>query len=234
MDITGAVVLVTGANRGIGAEFVRILLERGAAKVYAAARQPEQIDDAERVVPIRLDVTDPEQAAAAAAIAGDVQIIINNAGIATPQPALGGDLAAMRNEFDVNFFGPLNVARAFAPVLAANGGGAILNSLSAVSWVSFPGFPAYSASKAAAWSLTDALRLELAEQGTQVVGLHMGPVDTEMGAQFPLDRVSTDQVVNAALDGIQGGVHEVLADDLSSTIKSTLTADPGRYSTILG
>jgi NAD(P)-dependent dehydrogenase (short-subunit alcohol dehydrogenase family) len=234
MKLADSVVLVTGANRGIGAEFVRQLRARGVAKVYAAARDPQTIADAPGVEPLLLDVTRPEQVAAAAQHAADVRLVINNAGIAIGQPLVDADLAAIHREFETNVFGPLHVARAFAPVLAANGGGAILNALSAVSWLSFPGMAAYSATKAAAWSLTDGLRLELAGQGTQVVGLHMGPVDTEMGTLFPLDKVSPAQVVTAALDGIEAGADEVLADDLTRTIKSTLTSAPSRYAALVG
>lgn len=132
--------------------------------------------------PIELDVTDKDQIAAAAARAGDVQIVINNAGAFFPRPLLGGDIEAVHREFETNVFGPVYVTEAFAPILAANGGGAVVNALSAVSWFSFPGAAAYSATKAAAWSLTDALRLELAAQGTQVLAFHTGPVETELGS----------------------------------------------------
>jgi NAD(P)-dependent dehydrogenase (short-subunit alcohol dehydrogenase family) len=234
MEIKGSVVLVTGANRGIGAEWVRQLRERGAAKIYAAARDPQTVAAAEGVVPIALDVTDKAQVAAAAELAKDVQIVINNAAIVTSQPLLTADLDKVHQEFETNVFGLVSVAQAFAPVLKANGGGAIVNALSAVSWFSFPGMAGYSASKAAAWNLTDALRLELADQGTQVVGLHSGAVNTAMGTQFPIDNVEPGQVVTAALDGLEAGQTEVLADDISGVVKSTLTSDPSRYAAILG
>ena len=234
MEIKGSVVLVTGANRGIGAEWVRQLRERGAAKIYAAARNPETVEPAEGVVPIVLDVNDPAQVAAAAEQAKDVQIVINNAAIVHSQPIVTADIAKVRNEFETNVFGLLSVAQAFAPILKANGGGALLNALSAVSWFSFPGMAGYSATKAAAWNLTDALRLELADQGTLVVGLHSGAVDTAMGNQFPIDKVEPSQVVTTALDGLEAGQTEVLADDISGVVKSTLTSDPSRYTAILG
>lgn len=234
MEIKGSVVLVTGANRGIGAEWVRQLSERGAAKIYAAARNPETVTPAEGVVPIALDVNEPAQVAAAAEQAGDVQIVINNAAVVHGQPIVTADLAQVRNEFDTNVFGLLSVAQAFAPVLKANGGGALVNALSAVSWFSFPGMAGYSATKAAAWNLTDALRLELADQGTQVVGLHSGAVETSMGDNFPIDKVAPTQVVTSALDGLEAGQTEVLADDISGVVKSTLTSDPSRYAAILG
>jgi NAD(P)-dependent dehydrogenase (short-subunit alcohol dehydrogenase family) len=232
--IEGSVVLVTGANRGIGAEFVRQLRDRGAAKIYAGVRNPDTYTPEDGVVPVRLDVTKQDEIQAAAATASDVQIIINNAGIADPQPLLTGDLGILHDEIEINAFGPLYVTRAFAPVLKANGGGTILNSLSAVSWVSFPGLPGYSASKAAAWSLTDGLRRELAEQRTSLLALHMGPVDTQMGTHFPLDKVAPEQVVTAALDGVEAGATEVLADQVARDIKNTLTLDPSRYTAIFG
>jgi NAD(P)-dependent dehydrogenase (short-subunit alcohol dehydrogenase family) len=234
MEIKGSVVLVTGANRGIGAEWVRQLRERGAAKVYAAARDPQTVAPADGVVPIALDVNDPAQVAAAAEQANDVQIVINNAAISISQPLVTANLAKIRNEFDTNVFGLLSVAQDFAPVLKANGGGAIVNALSAVSWFSFPGMAGYSATKAAAWNLTDALRLELADQGTLVVGLHSGAVETSMGDNFPIDKVAPSQVVSSALDGLEAGLTEVLADDISGVVKSTLTSDPSRYTAILG
>jgi NAD(P)-dependent dehydrogenase (short-subunit alcohol dehydrogenase family) len=234
MEIKGSVVLVTGANRGIGAEWVRQLRERGAAKIYAAARDPQSVSPAEGVVPIALDVTDKAQVAAAAEQAKDVQIVINNAAIVHSQPLVSADLDQIHQEFETNVFGVVSVAQAFAPVLKANGGGALVNALSAVSWFSFPGMAGYSASKAAAWNLTDALRLELADQGTLVVGLHSGAVNTAMGTQFPIDNVEPHQVVAAALDGLEAGQTEVLADDISGVVKSTLTSDPSRYAAILG
>jgi NAD(P)-dependent dehydrogenase (short-subunit alcohol dehydrogenase family) len=234
MEIKGSVVLVTGANRGIGAEWVRQLRERGAAKVYAGARNPESVSPADGVVPIALDVTDKTQVAAAAEQAKDVQIVINNAAIMLGQPLIGNDAGKIRDEFETNVFGLVAVAEAFAPALRANGGGAIVNALSAVSWFSFPGLAGYSATKAAAWSLTDALRLELRDQGTLVLALHSGPVATSMGDAVPMDKVEPEQVVSAALDGLAAGHTEVLVDELSRVIKSSLTSDWSRYAAILG
>ena len=174
MDLEGTTALVTGANRGLGRHFAEQLLERGASKVYAAARDPERAA-ADRPAgrrAVRLDLTDPASIAAAAAAAGDVTLLINNAGVSTYADLVTGDLDAIRSEFDTNFYGPLATARAFAPVLGANGGGAILNVLSRLSWLSTPGANAYAASKAAAWSLTNGVRLELAAQGTHVTGLY--------------------------------------------------------------
>jgi NAD(P)-dependent dehydrogenase (short-subunit alcohol dehydrogenase family) len=228
MQIENAVVLVTGANRGIGAQFVAQLKQRGAAKIYAASRGGDVAVDG--VEPIRLDVTDPSQVEAAAAAAGDVQVLINNAGISTGTSVVSGDVADVRREMDTNFFGPLLMTRAFAPILKANGGGAVLNVVSALSWFTLPGEGAYAASKAAAWSLTDSTRLELAEQGTHVVGVHMGLVDTDMVAGVDGPKISPTELANAGLDAIESGADEVLADDWSTLVKSGLSLAPSaRY-----
>jgi NAD(P)-dependent dehydrogenase (short-subunit alcohol dehydrogenase family) len=233
MQIHGSVVLVTGGNRGIGAEFVRQLKQRGAAKIYVAARNIDSVK-VDGVEVIALDVTDDAQVQAAAAQAGDVQVLINNAGATFNQTLLDGDLDTIRREVETNFFGPLKLIRAFAPVLAANGGGAVLNVLSAVSWISFPGATVYAASKAAAWSMTDGARIELAAQGTQVTGLHMGLVDTDMTAGFELEKIAPAVVVTAALDGIEAGATEVLADDTARQAKASLASDPmARYADVL-
>jgi NAD(P)-dependent dehydrogenase (short-subunit alcohol dehydrogenase family) len=234
MDVKGAVVLVTGANRGIGAEFVEQLKRRGAAKIYAAARDAGTID-AEGVHPLELDITDAGQIAAAVAAAGDVQVLINNAGISTGTSLMTGDEAAIRRELDTNFYGPLRMTRAFAPVLGANGGGAILNVISALSWFTLPSAGAYAASKAAAWVMTDSARLELAAQGTHVVAVHMGLVDTDMAAGVDAPKIAPSELANAGLDAIESGAQEVLADDWATFVKSGLTLDPqARYEQILG
>ena len=225
MKIEGAVVLVTGANRGIGAEFVRLLGERGAAKVYAAARDAGSVQ-ADGVEPLELDVTDPDQVAAAARAAGDVQLLVNNAGISTGTALVTGDEAAIRREMETNFFGPLRMTRAFAPVLAANGGGAIVNVLSALSWFTTPGAGAYATSKAAAWALTDSTRLELAAQGTHVVGVHMGLVDTDMAQGIEAPKISPAALAGAALDAVESGAQEVLGDEWAALVKSGLSLDP--------
>jgi NAD(P)-dependent dehydrogenase (short-subunit alcohol dehydrogenase family) len=228
MQLKNAVVLVTGANRGIGAEFVAQLKERGAAKIYAASRSGAV--DVDGVEPIRLDVTDPAQVRAAAEAAGDVQVLINNAGISTGTSLVTGDVADVRREMDTNFYGPLLMTQAFAPILKANGGGAILNVVSAMSWFTAPGSGAYAASKAAAWSLTDSARIELADQGTQVVGVHMGLVDTDMVAGLDAPKISPTTLANAGLDAIESGADEVLADEWAKLVKSGLTLDPSeRY-----
>ncbi|MFF1574463.1 SDR family oxidoreductase [Leifsonia sp. NPDC058292] len=222
-DITGQVALVTGANRGLGAAFVADLLARGAAKVYAAARKPESIDAADpRVVPIALDVTDAASVAAVAAAAGDVTLVVNNAGIAVGEQFASGDLDAIRSEFDTNFWGPVLVTRAFAPVIAANGGGAFVNMHSALSWV---GVGSYSATKAALWSASNSLRVELAPQNIEVVGVHVGWVDTDMAAHTNDPKVAPEQVVTEALDALQAGEAEAIVGDFAQLVKSKLSDD---------
>ena len=224
MNIQNAVVLVTGANRGIGLAFTRQLLARGARKVYAAARDPATIT-LPGVQALRLDVTKPEEIAAAAQQANDVTLVINNAGIAQPGSFLADDSDAVaRRIFETNFFGVLNVSKAFAPVLKANGGGALLNVLSVASWVNGGELAAYSASKSAAWSLTNALRHELAAQKTQVLGLHMAYVDTDLTRGFEVQKSSAEEIVQRALDGLEAGADEVLADALTQQVRQGLAA----------
>ncbi|MER5634980.1 SDR family oxidoreductase [Streptomyces nitrosporeus] len=225
MKIAGSVALVTGANRGIGRHFAQQLLERGAAKVYATARTPRPVD-LPGVEVLRLDITDPASVAAAAEAAPDVSLLINNAGVATRHNLVTGDLEKIRLEMETNYFGTLHTVRAFAPVLAANGGGAILNVLSAMSWLAHDGANAYGASKAAAWSLTNGIRVELAGQRTMVTGLHMASTDTDMMAGWDVEKNDPADVVRAALDGIEAGKLEVLADDDSVRLKAALSADP--------
>jgi len=227
MEITGAVALVTGANRGLGRQFAAALLERGAAKVYAAARNPESVD-LPGVVPIRLDVTDPESIREAAEIAGDVTLLVNNAGVAaTGGFLLDADLESTRRQMETNFFGPLRMAQAFAPVLAANGGGAVLNVLSIASWINRPLLGVYGATKSAAWALTNGLRHELRAQGTQVTALHMGFVDTDLTRGIEGAKSTPEAIVRAAFDGLEAGLPEVLADELTRLVKASIgTAAP--------
>ncbi|MFC0866191.1 SDR family oxidoreductase [Sphaerimonospora cavernae] len=222
MQINGAHVLVTGANRGLGRQFVLSLLDRGAGKVYATARRPDLID-VPGVVPLRLDITDPASVAAAAAAAPDVKILINNAGISTGANLVTGDLDTIRREMDTHFYGTLNMIRAFAPQLAD---GAILNVLSAISWLAYDGAGAYHAAKAAEWALTNNVRLELARQRTLVTGLHLGAADTDMMAWYDGDKSAPEVIVAAALDGIEAHRPEVLADERSRQVKASLSEDP--------
>ncbi len=224
MKIENSVVLITGANRGIGLAFARALLARGARKVYAAARHPESVL-LPGVEALQLDVTKPDEIAAAVSRASDVTLLINNAGIAQPGGFLAQDSDAVaRRIFETNFFGMLNMSKAFAPVLKANGGGALLNVLSVASWVNGGELAAYSASKSAAWSLTNALRHELAGQKTQVLGLHMAYVDTDLTRGFEVPKSSAEEIVQRALDGLEAGADEVLADVLTEQIRQGLTA----------
>ncbi len=224
MKIENAVVLITGANRGIGLAFARELLARGARKVYAAARNPATVT-LPGVQALQLDVTKPEEIAAAVRQAADVTIVINNAGIAQPGGFLAPDSETLaRQIFETNFFGMLNMSKAFAPVLKANGGGALLNVLSVASWLNGAELAAYSASKSAAWSLTNALRHELAGQKTQVLGLHMAYVDTDLTRGFDVQKSSAEEIVQHALDGLEAGVDEVLADALTQQVRQGLTA----------
>jgi NAD(P)-dependent dehydrogenase (short-subunit alcohol dehydrogenase family) len=220
VSLQNSVVFVTGANGGLGREFVDQALDRGATKVYASARSPREWDDP-RIVATELDVTDESSVATAAAAAADTTIVINNAGISIDSPILTGDPATLRATFETNFFGPIAVARAFAPALARNGGGAILDVHSVLSWLGVAG--AYSASKAAFWSATNSLRLELAQQGTLVTGLHLGYADTPMAAHIETGKIDPADVVRLAYAGLEAGEYEVLADQLSADIKQRLS-----------
>ncbi|GAA3456139.1 SDR family oxidoreductase [Dactylosporangium matsuzakiense] len=225
MQINGSVALVTGANRGLGRHFVKHLLDRGAKKVYATARNPQKID-IPGVLRLPLDVTDPAQVAAAAAAAPDVTLLVNNAGISTGTNLVTGDLARIRAELDTHFFGTLAMVRAFAPQLR---GGAILNVLSAMSWFSYDGANAYSVAKAAQWALTNGVRLELAAQGTQVTGLHLGAADTDMTAGYEGEKADPADIVRAGLDGLEAGAAEVVADAWSAHVKASLADDPRKF-----
>ncbi|MFJ9448063.1 SDR family oxidoreductase [Kitasatospora sp. NPDC101235] len=218
--IEGSVALVTGGRRGIGKAFVEELLRRGAKKVYATARKPAPSPD-ERVEVLPLDVTDDVSVAALAERAPDVDLVFNNAGVLHPGPLLTADLRLVRETFETNVFGPLRIARAFAPVLAARGGGALVDMHSLLSWGAGAG--AYGASKAALWSLTNSLRLELAAQGTQVVGVHLGFADTDMVAAIPVEKISVADVARIVLDGVERGESEILVDDATRTIKAALS-----------
>jgi NAD(P)-dependent dehydrogenase (short-subunit alcohol dehydrogenase family) len=217
MNLNGTTALVTGANRGLGRHFAEQLLQRGAAKVYAAARDPRTID-LPGVVPLQLDITDRDSVARAAAVATDVDVLINNAGISLHQNLVDGDLDKIRLELETNFFGTLNVVRAFTPVRA------ILNVNSRLSWLSYLGAGGYAASKSAQWSLTNSIRLELPD--TLVTGLYLSSTDTDMMAGWDIPKNDPAVVVRDALDGLEADALEVIADDDTAITKAELSGAP--------
>lgn len=220
MDIARSTALVTGANRGFGRHLASELLARGAS-VYAGARDPETVN-LPGATPVAIDITDPATIAAAAEIASDVTLLINNAGSSSGADLLTGDLDKIRLEIDTHFFGTLSVIRAFAPKLSANGGGSILNILSALSWVSFPTIGAYCAAKSAEWSMTNALRVQLAEQHVRVLALHVGYMDTDMAASVTTPKANPADIAKIAIDGVEAGLYEILADDISRQVQAGL------------
>lgn len=230
--IKGQTAFVTGANRGIGKAFVEELLAAGAAKVYAAARDVRSLkhlveQGGGRVVPVGVDVTNPVQIEAAAKAHTDVSLLINNAGIAVFEGIIDADgIEGARAEMEVNYFGVLNMVRAFSPVLAANGGGVIVNLASIASHVNFPVLGSYSASKAAVHSLTQGVRAELAARGTLVVGVYPGPVDTDMAATFEMDKATPNAVAKTVLDGVEAGDEDIYPDPMATELHGGLLADP--------
>jgi NAD(P)-dependent dehydrogenase (short-subunit alcohol dehydrogenase family) len=226
MRIEGSVALVTGANRGLGRQLARQLVARGAAKVYAAARNPESVD-IEGVTPLRIDITDPASVAAAAAAATDVTLLVNNAGTGGFSGLLDGPLDDIRLQMETHYFGTLNVTRAFAPHLIANAPAAVLNIASVLSWYHPGSSGAYSAAKAALWAQTDAVREEFAPHGVSVTALHVGLMDTDMVAALDAPKVDPAAVASLALDGVENGLVEVLADDVTRQVKAGLALDRG-------
>ncbi|MFC7304275.1 SDR family oxidoreductase [Streptomyces monticola] len=223
MELKDTVAVITGANRGFGRHLAARLVERG-AKVYAAARRPETVD-LPGATPLRLDVTDEESIRAAARTASDATLLVNNAGIAAAGSLLASDPDAVRRDMETNFFGPLAVTRAFAPVIEGNGGGAVLNVLSVLSWMHPAGLGSYAASKAAAWAQTDAVREELGPRGITVSALHVGWMDTDMADGVPADqKADPADIAEQALHGIETGLPEILADEASRHVKQSLAA----------
>ncbi|MGX1543276.1 SDR family oxidoreductase [Streptomyces adustus] len=221
MDISTATVLVTGANRGLGRALAQEFLARGAT-VYAAARRPDLID-LPGVKAVRLDITDPASVAAAVEEAGDITVLVNNAGSSTGADLLTGDWDAVRLEMETHYLGTLGVIRAFAPVIESQGGGAVLNVLSALSWISFPAVGAYAAAKSAEWSLTNAVRQQLAPRGISVSGLHVGYMDTDMARHVDGPKADPVDVARAAVGGIASGAVEIVVDDPSRQVQAGLS-----------
>ncbi|MDX1873688.1 SDR family oxidoreductase [Mycolicibacterium sp. 120266] len=217
-QVAGATVLVTGGQQGLGKAIVAALLDAGAAKVYSTSRRPGTPVDP-RVVVIQADVTDDASVAELATTAGDATIVVNNAGTLGGQSLLQDDLDDVRSVLETNLYGPLRVARAFAPLLAGRGG-TIVNVASVLSWL--PGFGSYGVSKAALWSATNSLRLELEQQGAHVIGAYLGYTDTDMAAGFDVPKNDPADVARQIVDGIIAGTPEVLADDLTRQVHAPL------------
>jgi NAD(P)-dependent dehydrogenase (short-subunit alcohol dehydrogenase family) len=236
MKIEGSVALVTGANRGLGKVYVEALRAAGATKIYAGERRPSDVIDS-RVIPIRLDVTSQADVESAAQRCQDVNILINNAGVKlkTPMLAEGSDVS-MRREMEVNVFGVLAMIRAFAPILAKNGGGAIANMLSVVSWFTFPFNATYCASKHAALAVTDAARIQLRGQGTHVVGVYAGFIDTGSANSAAISsepKTSPRQVADRTLEGIANGIDHVRADAQSEELWNLIRQEPGQVEELM-
>ncbi|WP_426050630.1 SDR family oxidoreductase [Brevundimonas sp. SL161] len=232
MEVQGCVAIVTGANRGIGEGFVHVLIEQGAAKVYAAARDPASaqhlVDQYPgKVFAVRLDVLKPDQIVEAAAACPDVSVLVNNAGVSTGKCLIGADdMSAMREEMEVNYFGPVAMSRAFAPVLKANGGGAILNVLSVAGIVAVPNMGGYSPSKFAMRAAGSCIRAELAGQGTSVTSLIVGSVDTRMASHVKGSKEAPEDIARAAMKGITRGVDEIDTDRFAIESRAALARDP--------
>ncbi|MDG9678562.1 SDR family oxidoreductase [Micromonospora sp. DH14] len=220
MKLAGSTALVTGANRGLGRHLAAELLARGAT-VYAGARNPDRVD-LPGVTPVRLDITDPASVAAAAALAGDVNLLINNAGTDFRADLLDGDLDVLRQELETHYIGTLSMVRAFAPIIAGNGGGTILNVLSVLSWFSSPIHGAYGAAKAAQWSMTNGVRVRLADQGVRVAGLHVGYLDTDMAADITGPKSDPAEIARIAVDGVEADAYEIVADEISRRVQAGL------------
>jgi len=222
VDIEHSTALVTGANRGLGRHLATQLIARGAT-VYATARNPDTVDIAGAEV-LRLDITDTDSVAAAVSAACDVNVLINNAGSSVQASLLTGPLHDIHVEMDTHFYGTLAMIRGFAPVIAANGGGAILNVLSVLSWISFPTTGAYCAAKSAAWSMTNAVRQELAADNILVSALHVGYMDTDMAAHVTAPKSDPAIIAALALDSIAANEREIVADDISRHVQTSLAA----------
>ena len=225
MDIAQQTALVTGANRGFGRHVAAELSSRGAT-VYAGVRRPEEFD-LPGVTPIPLDITDPESVRAAAQELAGVTLLVNNAGSSTGATLLDGDPADLRRELDVHLFGTLDVIRALAPVIEAAGGGTVLNVLSALSWINFGSAGAYSVAKAAEWSMTNGLRIELAPKGIRVSGLHVGYMDTDLTRGIEAPKSDPAVIAKITVDGLADDAYEIIADETSRQVMAGLAHGVG-------
>lgn len=230
MEIKNANVLVTGANRGIGSAFVEALLQNGAARIYASARRDDELKaivafDPKRVVALKLDVTQPAQVATAAMQAKDVNLLINNAGVLDIGSLLDVPMHTIQRNMDTNYYGMLAVTRAFTPIVESNGGGGVVNILTLLALASMPGLAAYNASKAAAWSLTQSLRVDLAKRGIQVFGVFPGAVDTDMIRQFEMPKTAASMIAQAVLNGIVAGTEDIFPDPMSQQVYAAWKTD---------
>ena len=232
MKVKGSIVLITGANRGIGKGFAEEFLKAGAKRIYLGVRDLKSVSEfikqaPEKLFPLVLDVTNPEQIRKAADRARDLTILVNNAGV-----LYGGSLFDKRRienarlEMETNYFGPLFMARVFVPILKANGGGALVNISSIAGLVAFPGIPTYCASKAAVYFLSEEERMELAAQGTQVMSVHPGPVDTDMARGFDLPKVSPNHVGQELIRALEAGETMLLPDPYSKEVYALFRKDP--------
>jgi NAD(P)-dependent dehydrogenase (short-subunit alcohol dehydrogenase family) len=230
MNTENSVVFITGANRGLGLAFAHEALRRGAKKIYAGVRSPTE-PNVPGIVQVKIDVTEPASIVAAAAQCSDTTVLVNNAGIGrlTSSTLDSAMIDGAREVFETNFYGTILVSQAFAPILAKNGGGAIINVLSDASWLARPMLAAYSASKSALWSFTNASRVELRNQKTLVLALHVSFMDTDMTNGFEMKKISPRQVAEAALIGIESNREEVLADDFTREVKRSLCSEQPMY-----
>ena len=230
MNTQGAVVFITGASRGLGLAFAHECVRRGARKVYAGVRSPKGLN-VPGIEQISMDVTDPASITAAASKCGDTTMLVNNAGIARITSSMLDPtlIDVTREIFETNYYGTIRVSQAFAPILARNGGGAIINVLSDAVWYSRPFLAAYSASKSAEWSFTNALRIELRNQKTLVLGLHVGFMDTDLTKGFDMKKTDPREVVEAALSGVEAGHEEVLVDDFTRQVKRSFCEEQSIY-----
>lgn len=230
MNITDSIAFVTGANRGLGLAFVKALLAQGARKVYAGARDPTGID-LPGVIPIKMDVTDPASITAAAAQCRDTTLLINNAGIARVMESTLDEsmIDQSREIFETNFYGLIRVTQSFAPILSANGGGAVINVLSDTTWIARPLLAAYSATKSAAWSYTNSSRVELRAKGTQVLAVHVGFLDTDMTKGFDMTKTSPHDAALRTLIALEGGLEEVIVDASTERLKKSLSGNRAEY-----